>query len=275
MLGNNRTVILTSNRPRHKHLIHKSLSSKYLDVVDIIIEPKIKKRSYKEIYKSNEVMQEWLKNYEIEEKNIFSEEIRNFKFNEIKSGELNTGEILEKLKKTKPDILLVFGTGLIKKELIDIIPIILNLHLGLSPFYRGTATTIWPFINKQPEYNGATILKLDEGIDSGPILKLVLAEYEKFEGSQNIHRINNILNKKAIEVIIQEAESIAKGKKLITIKQNLSLGKLYKNKDFKPHHIIEANNYMKSEFEKSFLNNYKMIKSNLISLLKRNGLPYC
>lgn len=275
MLGNNRTVILTSNRPRHKHLVYKSLSSKYLDVVDIIIEPKIKKRSYKEIYKNNEVIQEWLKNYEIEEKNVFSEEIRNFKFTEIKSGELNTGEILAKLKKTKPDILLVFGTGLIKKELIDIIPIILNLHLGLSPFYRGTATTIWPFINKQPEFNGATILKLDEGIDSGPILKLVLAEYEKFEGSQNIHSINNMLNKKAIEVMIQEAESIAKGKKLITVKQNLSLGKLYKNKDFKPYHIIEANNYMKSEFKKSFLNNYKVIKSNLISLLKRNGLPYC
>ena len=119
-------------------------------------------------------------------------------------------------------------------------------------------------------------MKLDEGIDSGPIIKLVLAEYENFKGSQNIHNINNMLNKKAIEVMIQEAESInAKGKKLLTIKQNLSLGKLYKNNDFKPHHIIEASNYMKSEFEKSFLNNYKMIKSDLISLLKRNGLPYC
>ena len=84
-----------------------------------------------------------------------------------------------------------------------------------------------------------------------------------------------MLNKKAIEVMIQEAESIAKGTKLSTVKQNLSLGKLYKNNDFKPHHIIEANNYMKSEFKKSFLNNYKMIKSELITLLERNGLPYC
>ena len=275
MLRKNRTVILTSDRPRHKHLINKSLSSKYLDVIDILIEPKIKKRSYKEIYKENEVMQKWLKNYEIEEKNIFSDKSINTKFTEVKSGELNSGEIAAKLKKLNPNILLVFGTGLIKKEIINIVPIILNLHLGLSPFYRGTATTIWPFINKQPEYNGATIMKLDEGIDSGPIIKLVLAEYEKYKGSQNIHIINNMLNKKAIEVMIQEAESIAKGKKLSTVKQNLSLGKLYKNNDFKPNHIIEANNYMKSEFKKTFLNNYKMIKSELITLLERNGLPYC
>ena len=35
---------------------------------------------------------------------------------------------------------------------------------------------------------------MDEGIDSGPIIKLVLAEYERYEGSQNIHSINNMLN---------------------------------------------------------------------------------
>ena len=150
MLGNNRIVILTSDRPRHKHLISKSLSSKYLDVIDILIEPKIKKRSYKEIYKNNELMQEWLKNYEIEEKNVFSDELINTKYTEIKSGELNSGEIAAKLKKIKPDILLVFGTGLIKKEIINIVPIILNLHLGLSPFIEELLQQFGPLLINNP-----------------------------------------------------------------------------------------------------------------------------
>ena len=33
---------------------------------------------------------------------------------------------------------------------------IINAHLGLSPYYRGSGTNIFPFVNKEIEYVGVT-----------------------------------------------------------------------------------------------------------------------
>ena len=69
----------------------------------------------------------------------------------------------------RPDVVLVFGTGLLKPPLIDAVPgRILNIHLGLSPYYRGAGTNFWPLVNGEPEYCGATIHYLDAGVDTGP-----------------------------------------------------------------------------------------------------------
>ena len=47
---------------------------------------------------------------------------------------------------------------------------ILNIHLGLSPFYRGQATNYWAFVNNEIQFIGATFHKIDGGIDTGPII---------------------------------------------------------------------------------------------------------
>jgi methionyl-tRNA formyltransferase len=45
-----------------------------------------------------------------------------------------------------------------------------NLHLGLSPRYRGSHCVFWPLYNEEPEWIGVTVHYVDAGIDSGPIL---------------------------------------------------------------------------------------------------------
>ncbi len=69
------------------------------------------------------------------------------------------------------DTLVVFGTNLIKDPILRRYRgRIINMHLGLSPYYRGTATNFYPLLYGEPEYVGATIHLIDAGIDSGPIL---------------------------------------------------------------------------------------------------------
>ena len=71
----------------------------------------------------------------------------------------------------RPDVVLVFGTGLLREPLLSTFAgRIINLHLGLSPYYRGAGTNFWPLVNREPEYVGATIHYLDSGIDTGAIL---------------------------------------------------------------------------------------------------------
>lgn len=75
------------------------------------------------------------------------------------------------LRDCRVDALAVYGTSLIRPPLLDVYAgRMLNLHLGLSPYYRGTATNFYPLLNDEPEYVGATVHLIDRGIDSGPIV---------------------------------------------------------------------------------------------------------
>ncbi len=90
----------------------------------------------------------------------------------ITPGSLNTHGTVTFLESAGVDMVVVFGTNLIKAPLLSRWPLrMINMHLGLSPYYRGTATNFYPLLNEEPEYVGATIHLLDEGIDSGPILR--------------------------------------------------------------------------------------------------------
>ena len=89
----------------------------------------------------------------------------------LEPGALNSDATVEWLDDSRPDAVIVYGTNLIRSPLIDrFAGRLVNMHLGLSPYYRGTATNFYPLFNEQPEYVGATIHLIDPGIDSGPIL---------------------------------------------------------------------------------------------------------
>jgi methionyl-tRNA formyltransferase len=90
----------------------------------------------------------------------------------IEPGKLNSNGTLTFLEQSGADTIVVFGTNLIKSPLLQrFAGRIVNMHLGLSPYYRGTATNFYPLLNGEPEYVGATIHLVDAGIDSGPILR--------------------------------------------------------------------------------------------------------
>ena len=90
----------------------------------------------------------------------------------IAPGQLNTPATLALLQDAGVDTVVVYGTNLVRPPLLDAWPgRMLNLHLGLSPYYRGTATNFYPLLNDEPEYVGATIHLIDAGIDSGAICR--------------------------------------------------------------------------------------------------------
>jgi hypothetical protein len=86
-----------------------------------------------------------------------------------------------------PDVVLVFGTEILRDDLISSFQgNLINLHLGLSPYYRGSGTNFWPLVNREPEYIGATIHYLDAGIDSGPIITQVRPEMRAEDGPHDV-----------------------------------------------------------------------------------------
>ncbi len=96
----------------------------------------------------------------------------------LSKGEINTPRYTDRIISSKPDLLIAYGCSLIREPLLSAFEgCFLNVHLGLSPYYRGGGTNYWPLVNGEPEYVGATFMYIDAGIDTGEIIHQIRAEY--------------------------------------------------------------------------------------------------
>lgn len=90
----------------------------------------------------------------------------------VRRGELSLEANARRLTALAPDAVVVFGPGIIKEPLLGGLPAgrTLNLHQGLSPYYRGSGTNFWPFLEGRLQCIGVTVHYLDRGIDTGGIV---------------------------------------------------------------------------------------------------------
>lgn len=92
---------------------------------------------------------------------------------------INHPQVVALARALKPDLLCVFGTSLIRGELLKEGRLgIVNLHGGLSPEYRGADCTFWALYNGEPEKIGCTLHWIDAGIDTGGLIAHVSPEIE-------------------------------------------------------------------------------------------------
>ena len=143
-------------------------------------------------------------------------------------GGCNDPAEIDAMRRSRPDVVLVFGTGLLKQPLIDAFPgNIINIHLGLSPYYRGAGTNFWPLVNREPEYCGATIHFLDIGVDTGPIVAHVRPDIRRGDGPHDIGNKTIVAAADALaEAAIAHAASPLRG----VVQEGK--GRLYKRADF-------------------------------------------
>lgn len=100
---------------------------------------------------------------------------------------LKSSKLLSFLTKNKYEIGIQGGTGIIKNIIINKFKLgILNFHPGLLPSYRGCSAPEWQLFEGNEIYS--TCHLIDEGIDSGKILKIKklkvnFTNYSKFRSS--------------------------------------------------------------------------------------------
>ena len=117
----------------------------------------------------------------------------------------STNECMAILEKLDVDIILVYGTSIIKGAILHKYDRkILNVHLGLSPYYRGSGTNYFPFVNNEPEFCGATYMYLDEGIDTGEIIHQIRPY---ILSTDSFHQLSNRFLIKVFETYVLIAEN--------------------------------------------------------------------
>ena len=90
----------------------------------------------------------------------------------IHTNDINSEDILSKVRSYNPDIILsIFTMQIFKKELIGIPKYgCINVHPGILPDYRGLETFFWAMANDENEI-GVSAFFLNEEIDAGEVIR--------------------------------------------------------------------------------------------------------
>jgi len=206
-MASKRIVIITGSELRHQYMRMKLALSDHIDVSLSICEGQEKSLTNRIDLSKDEdgVMRRHSEARERSEREFFADFCeRNSDLSKpvlIPKGDINNPEVIERAVKVGADLIVCYGTSIIKKPWFDAFPQkILNLHLGLSPYYRGSGTNFWAQAHGRFECVGATFMIMDEGIDTGGILHQVRARVAQDDTS---HAIGNRL-------IIDAAEAYSK-----------------------------------------------------------------
>jgi methionyl-tRNA formyltransferase len=97
-------------------------------------------------------------------------------------------EFIQQLRAVQPDLIAVAAFGQILPQSILDLPRFgcLNVHTSLLPKYRGAAPIQWAILNGDTE-TGVTIMKMDAGMDTGPILTQEKTAIEPEDTSETVH----------------------------------------------------------------------------------------
>jgi len=179
-------TIFTGNQPRHISLIESM--SKIAEKVYAIQEcDTVFPGRVDDFYRKSEVMQKYFTKVIEAEKEVFGG-IRFTSSNVtqlvLKSGDLNMVDLSFFKPSFESDLFIVFGSSYIKAPLIDILleKGAINVHMGVSPYYRGNSCNFWALYDGNPELVGATIHRLGKGLDSGDILYHVFPPVKDMDG---------------------------------------------------------------------------------------------
>lgn len=119
-------------------------------------------------------------------------------------------ELREAVAALRPDLGVVVAYGrLIKKEVLALPPLgFINLHFSLLPKYRGAAPVQWSLINGEAE-TGVTVFRLDEGMDTGPVVASVRTPVDPAEDSPALFARLTELGR---ELLVSSVRDIASGR---------------------------------------------------------------
>lgn len=95
----------------------------------------------------------------------------------LKVSSINEEGCLKVIQVLQPDIIVVNGTRIITKKILQSThAVFVNMHVGITPHYRGSHGGYWALRNKDDEQFGTTIHIIDAGVDTGAVIKQVFIE---------------------------------------------------------------------------------------------------
>ena len=178
---------------------------------------------------------------------------------EVESANLK--ECIKWIENINPDYIFVYGTGIIGNKVLSLPAFqTLNLHTGISPFYRGSSCAFWPLYNNEPLMVGSTIHKCTLEIDGGDIYGRVSVRLSV--GDDPYSAFAKSVRDGAV-LYADIAKRLVNKEDIAPEKQDFSLGREYRFKD--------------KTFVKELVMEYRVLTGkldNVISCVQDSPLPF-
>ena len=127
----------------------------------------------------------------------------------IEAPDVNSSEIIDKIKFCKPDLLVAIAFGQkISKQVTNIAPKgAINVHASLLPKYRGAAPINWAIINGDSE-TGISIITVAERMDAGDVIEQCRTD---IEGDESAGELHDRLAQLAAPLLVTTIDHVAAG----------------------------------------------------------------
>jgi phosphoribosylglycinamide formyltransferase-1 len=240
-------LILRSNSFRHKYLssLLKLEGLEVAEIIETVEKPKDLAHHliYEHFKARNQIEQDFFLDLINSDKKVTKQ---------IHTTNINSKANLVFANRIKPHILIAFGCGILGPDWLNQYQNqILGIHLGLSPYYRGSGSNFFPFVNNDLGAVGYTLMNIDQGIDTGGIIH---QSYGVFIQGDGIHSVGTRLMRNMFHDIIKILQNEVQLTDSINLPADLSQ-KMYRRSDFTLKNLEIALNNIRSGSIDSFLNN--------------------
>lgn len=224
-------VVLTGNGLRHHYFLWNLAGNPKFSIIKAYCEGNAYQHAgmpYQELHKTlahhfearDQVEREFFGPY-------VCERTSSLEIERLEKSHINDSRVVQDIIASNPDLLICFGTSLIRSDLLNVFAgRFLNVHLGLSPYYRGSGTNIWPLINWEPEKVGVTFMYMDAGVDTGEVIHQIRADYIV---DDTPHTIGNRLIQRMVKTYSDIIENYPKLQRMQQIKSD---GRYYRSSQF-------------------------------------------
>ncbi|MBC8213215.1 MAG: hypothetical protein H8E71_01030 [Candidatus Marinimicrobia bacterium] len=171
----------------------------------------------------------------------------------LEKGDINKEVHVYRIVQLNPDLIISYGCSIIRSELLTVFKgRFMNIHLGLSPYYRGSGTNFWPFVNRELQFIGTTFMYIDEGVDTGEIIHQIRANITY---NDNIHQIGNRLIRDSFIECVKLVRSFSRLEHMSQLEIDSSDVRYYRKRDFTEESLAKAYKNMSGGMIEQYLKN--------------------
>ncbi|MFK8060278.1 MAG: formyltransferase family protein [Polaribacter sp.] len=168
---------------------------------------------------------------------------------------VNSDICLKLIKDNHIDVICFLGGDIAKSKIINSVKLCLNYHSGISPFYNGNKTIMRAVGDFRPNFAGGTLMKMNERIDGGKILKHYLMPILKEDTYGDLFMKGIIGAEKVYDLVLNK---LIQGEVLKGIKQQRTF-KYVRNVDWIITDDIKLRYFIKNNRMKSYVREEKIL----------------
>jgi folate-dependent phosphoribosylglycinamide formyltransferase PurN len=135
----------------------------------------------------------------------------------IHARQINAEPFATRLQRLAPDVLLVNSAPILAPTIWSVPRLFtLNVHYGIAPRYRGTATLFWALYRRDYDYVGATLHHVTSDLDGGPIVGHAWPRLERGDDESQIFAATA---RSATDLVVEYLERVRAGRAPAAVSQ--------------------------------------------------------